>query len=70
MAEEAPADLMITDLAGYNAAVAATQDGGQPLVIDFTASWCTPCTRINPLYIAKVAEYPMITMKRIDVDAN
>ena len=54
----------------FNAAVAATANGGKPLVIDFTATWCPPCKRIGPIYESKVAEYPELVMKKIDVDAN
>ena len=60
---------MLADLEAFNAAVQATS-GGKPLVIDFTASWCPPCQRIGPIYVAKVADYPEIVMKKVDVDAN
>ena len=70
MVEEAPADLMLADMAAYTAAIEETKNGGQPLVIDFTASWCPPCTSIKPFYLSKIAEYPMLTIRQIDVDAN
>ena len=43
---------------------------GKPLIIEFTAVWCPPCKRIGPIYEDHVTNYPELTMKRIDVDAN
>ena len=62
-------DMMLADKAAFDAAVAATA-GGKPLVIDFTATWCPPCQRIGPVYASKVAEYPELVLKKVDVDAN
>ena len=62
-------DMMLADKAAFDAAIAATS-GGKPLVIDFTATWCPPCQRIGPIYAAKVAEYPELVLKKVDVDAN
>ena len=64
------ADMYLATLADYNAAIAATQNGGKPLVIDFTATWCPPCKRIGPIYESKVSEYPELVLKKLDVDAN
>ena len=44
--------------------------GGKPLIIDFTATWCPPCKKIGPFYEGQVDNYPELTMKKIDVDAN
>ena len=63
-------DIYLTDKASFDAAVAATADGGKPLVIDFTATWCPPCKRIGPIYEGHVATYPELVMKKLDVDAN
>ena len=55
--------------AAYDEAVAATK-GGQCLVIDFTATWCPPCKMIGPKFEAMAADFPNLTFKKIDVDAN
>ena len=64
------ADMYLATLDDFNTAVAATADGGKPLVIDFTATWCPPCKRIGPIYEGHVAGYPELVMKKMDVDAN
>ena len=64
------ADMMLATKADFDAAVAATADGGKPLVIDFTATWCPPCKRIGPIYVNHVAGYPELILKKLDVDAN
>ena len=63
-------DMMLATKADYEAAIAATANGGKPLVIDFTATWCPPCKRIGPIYEGHVANYPELVMKKLDVDAN
>ena len=64
------ADLYLSDKAAFDAAIAATANGGKPLVIDFTATWCPPCKRNGPIYEGHVANYPELVLKKVDVDAN
>ena len=63
-------DHYLADKAAFDAAVQATADGGKPLVIDFTATWCPPCKRIGPIFVQKMGDYPELVMKKLDVDAN
>ena len=64
------ADMMLATKADFDAAVAATADGGKPFVIDFTVTWCPPCKRIGPIFVGHVAGYPELILKKLDVDAN
>ena len=65
------ADLYLTTLEDYEAAVADTANGNA-LIIDFTATWCPPCKRIGPIFEghAKNPENANVTFKKVDVDAN
>ena len=65
------ADLYLTTKADFDAAIEATKNGGKPLVIDFTASWCPPCQRIGPIYEGLASENADgAVLKKVDVDAN
>ena len=64
------ADLYLADKAAFDGAVAATS-GGNPLIVDFTASWCPPCQRIAPIFERMATENAgSVTMKKVDVDNN
>ncbi|MDR3704771.1 MAG: thioredoxin domain-containing protein [Paludibacteraceae bacterium] len=43
--------------------------GDKPIIIDFNATWCTPCKAIHPSLVELQAEYgDKITIYSIDVD--
>ncbi len=41
-----------------------------PKILYFTAKWCGPCQRIQPLYKKLADNYSEITFFKIDVDKN
>ena len=63
-------DMMLATKADLEAAIEATTNGGKPLIIYFSATWCPPCKRIGPIYVGHVANYPELVLKKLDVDAN
>ena len=56
--------------ADYDTAIEATKNGGKPLIIDFTATWCPPCKMIGPKFEAMAPEYEAWEFRKLDVDAN
>lgn len=47
------------------------KNGGQPLVVDFWATWCGPCRMIAPTIAELAAEYDgRITVGKCDVEEN
>ncbi|OQS06689.1 thioredoxin h [Thraustotheca clavata] len=40
----------------------------QPLIVDFTATWCGPCKRIAPLFAELSGRYPRGIFVKVDVD--
>merc|ERR1712093_97301 len=49
---------------------AIAEDPNKLLVVDFTASWCGPCQRIAPVFVALAAEMPEVKFVKVDVDEN
>ena len=40
------------------------------VLVDFSADWCPPCTRMEPLVELLAQEMPQVAVGRLDVDAN
>jgi len=40
------------------------------IVIDFMGTWCSPCTKIAPLYEKLALEYKNVSFYKVDVDIN
>ncbi len=38
------------------------------VVVDFSASWCGPCKRMEPILNSLAAEFPTIAIIKVDVD--
>lgn len=58
----------ITTICELAAAKAVSAEADRPLVIDFTATWCGPCTKVKPLFYKLAEETPQGIFCVVDVD--
>ncbi|KAJ1485443.1 thioredoxin-like protein [Baffinella frigidus] len=42
----------------------------QPVIVDFTATWCGPCQRIGPEFVKMADEFAGAMFIKVDVDKN
>jgi thioredoxin 1 len=61
------ADNIVTlDDGTFNDAIRADK----PILVDFWAEWCGPCRVIAPVLEEIAAEYPSITIGKLNIDHN
>ncbi len=45
-----------------------TLDASKKFVVDFTASWCSPCREMAPYFDELSVKYPYLTFLKVDID--
>ena len=59
----------IKDLTQWENIRSKAVSSGKPLIVKFTATWCGPCKRIDPIYVELASNYMTCAIfVRIDVD--
>lgn len=45
-------------------------ESGNPVVIDFWATWCGPCIKLGPVVEELAEKYPNVTIGKLNIDEN
>ena len=45
-------------------------ESGNPVVIDFWATWCGPCIKLGPVVEELAEKYPDVTIGKLNIDEN
>lgn len=59
-----------TEITDANAEAKLLNNNDRLILVDFYATWCGPCKRMEPILKELVSEYPNVDFYKIDVDKN
>lgn len=58
--------MQLIDSAKFDELVA----GADPVVVDFSATWCQPCKMLGKVFEAIEGEYPQVKFVKVDIDQS